>query len=115
MTCRPWRPGTPSAAAPTRSSLKRSRLAAGEALLASARLHQLDELGSTDDALRAEADEVAETISQNEDLSERGLLPLDWILHAFEWAAEARQSLRIRDRGSRGEPLHGVADQGEEH
>ena len=81
-------------------------LAAGEALLASARLHQLDELRSTDDALRAEADEVAETISQNEDLSERGLLPLDWILHAFEWAAEARQSLRIRDRGSRGEPLH---------
>ena len=81
-------------------------LAAGEALLASARLHQLAELRSTDLALRAEADEVALTISQNDDLSERGLLPLDWILHAFEWAAEARQSLRIRDSGTRGEPLH---------
>ena len=80
-------------------------LAAGEALLASTRLHQLDELVSTDDALRAEAAEVAATISQNHDLAERGQCPLDWILHALEWAAEARQSLRASEGASRGEPL----------
>ena len=74
--------------------------------MASARLRQLDELRSTDDALRAEASEVAETISQNDDLSARGRLPLDWILHAFEWAAEARQSLRAGERRSCGEPIH---------
>ena len=80
-------------------------LAAGEALLASTRLRQLDQFVSTEDALRAEAAEVAATISQNYDLADRGQCPLDWILHALEWAAEARQSLRVSEGASRGAPL----------